>query len=89
MTATKESLGSESNQSLSAVAAACQDWQHPKSTDYKIGACKSISWRASVEVCQWDGSNQKSLGSESNQKSLGSESNQESLGSESNLGVSR
>ncbi len=29
----------------------CQErQQYPKSTDYKIGACKSISWRASVEV---------------------------------------
>jgi hypothetical protein len=28
----------------------CQDWQHPKSTDYKIGACKSISWHASAGV---------------------------------------
>ena len=96
-----KSVGNDSNQSLLAVAAAskvCQDWQHPKSTDYKIGACKSISWRASVEVCQWDGSNQVLTGPSNQvlakivkQSSLGQEGQaiKESLGSESNQGVSR
>ncbi len=56
--------------------------------DYKSGvswerAIKSLgskqlaerSGRESVQVCQWDGSNQESLGSENNHESLGSESN--------------
>jgi len=60
-----------------------------KSTDYKIGPCKSISWRVSVEVCQWDGSNQVLTGP-SNQV-LAKTVKQSSLGQEgsSNQGVSR
>ena len=65
MTATNESLGSESNQSLSAMAAAVAvsneslDGIVKQSSLGQEGqATRSLSVVRALEVCQWDDSNQ-------------------------------